>query len=131
MAGGRPTKYTPELIEKSQHYVDNFEDYGDPAPTIAGLSCELKVTRETLHAWARDPSKEEFSYIVAQLMANQERALISGGLKGVLNASISKLMLTKHNYSERVENNHTSSDGSMTPSPTRIELVAPQSSNDD
>jgi hypothetical protein len=36
------------------------------------------------------------------------------------------MMMTKHGYSDRVENDHTSSDGSMTPKrePTEAEILA-------
>jgi hypothetical protein len=93
----------------------NFADHGDMIPSIAGLACVLGITRETCHAWARDPAKEDFSDILKQLAQAQERKLLSGGLSGNFNPTISKLVLARHGYSDRVETDHTSSDGSMTP----------------
>lgn len=115
MTAGRPTLYTPELVKRARGYLTSFKDMGDMIPSIAGLACVLGVTRETCHAWARDPKKEEFSDILRELAQRQERELLSGGLSGNFNPTISKLVLARHGYSDRVENDHTSSDGSMTP----------------
>jgi hypothetical protein len=115
MSGGRPTVYGPEVLKKARGYLTSFKDMGDPVPSIAGLACVLGVVRETCHAWAKDPDKEEFSNILKELAQRQERELLSNGLAGNFNASITKMMMTKHGYSDKVEQDHTSSDGSMTP----------------
>ena len=60
--GGRPTKYTPELLAKAAEYIENYEDAGDEIPSIAGLAVVLKVRRETLHVWANEKGKEKFSF---------------------------------------------------------------------
>jgi hypothetical protein len=44
--------------------------------------------------------------------------LIDGGLIGDFNPTITKLMLTKHGYSDKQEVDNKSSDGSMTPKVT-------------
>ena len=59
----------------------------------------------------------------------QERSLVRGGLEGKYNPAITKMMLTKHGYSDKVEQDLTSSDGSM--SPTRIEITAPDDNGQD
>ena len=120
-AGGRPTKYTPELLEECRKYLVDF----NTLPSIAGLAVRLNVNRDTLHAWAKDEDKPEFSDIYAKLLAKQEDELIRNGLMGHFNASITKMILTKHGYSDKVD--ATSSDGSMTPTsqPVVIRLVGP------
>jgi hypothetical protein len=120
-AGGRPTKYTPELLEECHRYLTDY----NTLPSIAGLAVRLGIARETLQAWARDNDKEEFSHIYTQLLAKQEDELIRNGLMGHFNASITKMILTKHGYSDKVDT--TSSDGSMTPTsqPVTIRLVGP------
>ena len=120
-AGGRPTKYTPELLEECHRYLKDF----NTLPSIAGLAVRLDVARETLQAWAKDEKKPEFSNIYAKLMSMQEDELIRNGLMGHFNASITKMILTKHGYSDKVD--ATSSDGSMTPTsqPVVIRLVGP------
>ena len=120
-AGGRPTKYTPELLEECRKYLKEY----DVLPSIEGLAIHLDVSRDTLQVWAKDDDKPEFSDIYAKLMAMQERDLIKNGLMGVFNASITKMILTKHGYSDKVD--ATSSDGTMTPAsqPVVIRLVGP------
>ena len=120
-AGGRPTKYTPELLEECRKYLKDY----NTLPSIAGLAVRLDVSRDTLQTWAKDEDKPEFSDIYAKLMAMQERDLIKNGLMGVFNASITKMILTKHGYSDKVD--ATSSDGTMTPAsqPVVIRLVGP------
>ena len=115
MAGGRPTDYTPELIEKAADYAQNFEAYGDVVPTVAGLACELKTSRETLYAWAKDESKPEFSDIYLKIMQGQERKLVNGGLAGGFNPAVTKMMLTKHGYSDKQEVDHTTNGKDITP----------------
>ncbi len=112
MPGGRPSKYTPELVEKARRYVSGgYAEVGDVVPQLAGLACELGIRRETIHAWVKEPDKEEFSHIVAECLSAQERKLFNGSLSGDLNPAISKLMLTKHGYSERVQQEHTGEGG--------------------
>jgi hypothetical protein len=110
---GRPSIYTPELVERARQYLATYRDDGDLVPSIAGLACVLGTTRKTCHEWANDPEKAEFRDILDELMQGQERALVNGGLGGAFNAPITKMMLTKHGYSDRVENDLTSSDGSF------------------
>ena len=93
-------------------------------PQIAGMALAMGVERQTLYEWAKDDDKEEFSYIFTRVMALQERGLINNGLKGSFNPAITKMMLTKHGYSDKSEIDHSNSDGTLD-KPTRVELVAP------
>ena len=106
---GRPSKYTPELIAKAWKYVHHYAETGDVVPSLAGLSQELNLNRETVHAWANDKNKREFSNIVRDIKSQQERALINGGLKSEYNPTIAKLMLSKHGYTENNANNQGNS----------------------
>lgn len=117
MAGGRPTLYGPEVIKRARGYLTSFKDMGDPVPTVAGLACVIGTTRKTCHEWANQPDKLEFRDILDELAQRQERELIGQGLVGNFNAPITKMMLTKHGYSDKVETDVTSSDGSMSPKP--------------
>jgi len=100
---GRPRKYTPELLEEIKHYIENYKEVGDEIPSIAGLSCEIDVSRVTLHKWAHDPDKEEYSYTYNRLMASQERTTLNGGLNSKFNAAVTALVLSNHGYSKTVE----------------------------
>ena len=123
---GRPTKLTEELLAKAEDYVDNYEAYGDPVPTVVGLALEIGVSRSTCYLWAQED--ERFSDIFTRVEETQERGLVRGGLEGKYNPAITKMMLTKHGYSDKVEQDLTSSDGSM--SPTCIEITAPNADDD-
>jgi hypothetical protein len=115
MAGGRPTDYTPEIIAAAWIYANGgWKDVGDLVPSVAGLACEIGIRRETCHAWAKEPNNE-FSNILKVIAEKQERALLNNGLSGAFNPPITKMMLSKHGYSDKIETDLTSSDGSMTP----------------
>ena len=111
MAGGRPTKCTPELLEKTRDYIENYQHYGDLVPSIAGLAVEVGVRRETLHAWNGQEGKEEITNMLAEMLSIQERKLLSGGLGGDMNSNITKLMLCKHGYSDKQETALTGANG--------------------
>lgn len=113
MPAGRPTNYTPELVKAAWEYANGgWEKAGDPVPSIAGLACEIGIHRETLRLWSKDEENEFFG-ILNTIAEKQERNLVKGGLGGDFNAPITKMMLTKHGYSDRIEQDNTSSDGSM------------------
>lgn len=127
MTAGRPTSYTPKLVKAAWDYVNGgWTAAGDKVPTVAGLACEIGVHRDTCYQWADDESKE-FSDILKAIAQKQERELVNNGLDGTFNPPITKMMLTKHGYSDRVEQDHTSSDGSM--KPQVIEIVAAKSTD--
>lgn len=96
MPGGRPTKLTAEALEKTANYITQAE-----FPTFEELSLELDVSRSTVYKWMED--NEEFSDIASKLMSKQGLDLMKKGLKGEYNASIAKLLLTKHGYSDKQE----------------------------
>ena len=100
MPAGRPTEYTPELVEKAWKYADGgWKRAGDKVPSVAGLACVLGVRRETCHAWGKDDDKE-FSNILGVIAEKQERELLNKGLSGDFNSPITKMMLSKHGYAD-------------------------------
>lgn len=104
MAGGRPTKYSPKMLDKARLYIESFEaDEKQPIPMIAGLAKHLKVAKSTIYLWADDEDRSEFSDVLKQIMEEQEMMLIAGGLTNNFNAAITKLGLTKHGYTDKVE----------------------------
>lgn len=112
---GRPTKLTDELLAKAEDYVANYESYGDPVPTAVGLALEIGVSRSTCYEWAKEDGR--FSDIFTRVEETQERGLVRGGLEGSYNPAITKMMLTKHGYSDKLEQDHSSKDGSMATQP--------------
>ena len=103
----RPTKYTPELIEKTKDYIANYKDYGDTVPSVAGLSVEINVNRDTIYDWVSQVDKQEFSDMVGKILSKQERELLNRGLDGKFNSNITKLMLAKHGYHDKQEIDQT------------------------
>jgi len=96
----RPTKYCDEMIKAADYYLKNYEQLGDAMPQIAGLAVYLDVSRETVYDWSKQDDKTEFSDIVEKILSSQELVLLNKGLKGEFNASITKLALCKHGYSD-------------------------------
>lgn len=98
--GGRPTKYNRAILDQTMDYLENYETFGDVVPQIAGLAQVIGTTRETIHAWLNDETKKEFSHMVSKVMSAQERTLVNGGLGNKYNSGITKLILSKHGYSD-------------------------------
>lgn len=103
MTAGRPTLYTPELLEAAHTYCRDWESIEKTRPSIVGLALYLGITRKTVHEWVNDPEKTEFCDIVENILSKQEQVLFDKGLSGDFNASIVKLGLTKHGYSDKVD----------------------------
>lgn len=125
---GRPSIYSEEMVAKAQGYLEGFESI-DPVldneviPTVAGLSIHLGISRDTVYDWAKQKDKEDFSYIVTQILASQESSLVNNGLRGSFNPTIAKLMLTKHGYSEKIDTTVANPDGSNLDMPSDIEIA--------
>ena len=98
----RPTKYTPKIIKEARDYIENYADAGHIIPSVVGMASELKVSKSTLYDWASQKDNE-FSDILDECMDSQEIKLMNGGLSGDFNASIAKLALGKHGYSDKTE----------------------------
>lgn len=97
---GRPIECNEEVIETALDYIDNYKDYDDVIPSVAGMCKVLNRARSTLYKWA-DEDLLGFSDILNKCLDNQEAALLNGGLSGNYNSTITKLILTKHGYSDK------------------------------
>jgi len=106
-AGGRPSKYTPEIVEQARAYLEDYKtEHDHEIPSIVGMAVILNVGKSTLYDWAGEDDNE-FSDILDRCMSLQQIKLISGGLSNEFNASIAKLVLGKHGYSDKVDTDHT------------------------
>jgi hypothetical protein len=122
MSAGRPTDYSKEILEKAQEYLDSCQDeevqlvkleneekgytsYENKLrvdlPSIEGLARHLEVSRSTPYEWAKQ--HPEFSDILKDIKLEQAKRLINNGLSGDYNSTITKLILTKHGYSDKTE----------------------------
>jgi len=104
-----------EMAERCRDYVENYKEYGHEIPSVSGMSRHLGVSRGTIIVRWKQHSPDIINPILDDLQAEQELALLNGGLNKKFNANIAGMLLTKHGYSTKSEVNHTSSDGSMTP----------------
>ena len=118
---GRPSKLADSIEPARKYLLGGYLELGDVVPSVAGLACYLAVSRSTIYEWAKP--RGDFSDIVEGILALQENKLLNGGLKGELNPTIAKLLLAKHGYADKAEVDNKSSDGTMTPQPTTIQLV--------
>ena len=101
---GRPSKYTPELLDMAREYIDGgWKDTGRVIPSHIGLALHLGISTSALYSWGKDDEKSEFVDILARIMGLQHEELINNGLTGDFNSAITKLVLGKHGYHERQE----------------------------
>ena len=117
---GRPTDYNKDIQAKADAYAEGgFVDCGDVVPSRVALALELGVSRTTLANWEKHP---EFLATLDRIAYLQERISLNGGLRGELNSTIVKLLLANHGYSDKVQQDNISTDGSI--APTRIVIEA-------
>lgn len=110
---GRPSKYSDAMQAKADEYLRAYKALGHVVPSRAGLACYLGIARSTTYEWGRDHLS--FSDTLEAIDALQECLSLNGGLKGDMNSTIVKLVLANHGYSDKIQNELTSPDGSMTP----------------
>lgn len=127
MAAGRPSEYNEEVQARAEAYAEGgFIECGDVVPSRAGLALELQLSRSTMANWEKFP---EFLVTLEKIAYLQERISLNGGLKGDLNPTIVKLLLANHGYSDKVQQDNISTDGSLIP--TQIILAAPNDTSQD
>lgn len=107
MTVGRPTKYTPELLEKARDYIDNYADYDQAFPSDIGLAYVIGISKATLYLWAKQDDKSQFLDILDQINTKQQLVAWNKGLKGDYNANLVKLLLGKHGFSEKQDVDQT------------------------
>jgi len=109
--GGRPTSCTQEVIDKANEYVNRCLIGDEGLPTIVDLCLYIGINKATVYRWIKDEEKSTFSDILDKVQMMQESALIKNGLTGDYNSTITKMMLTKHGYSDKVEQEITGRNG--------------------
>lgn len=98
---GRPSELY-EVLEKIKEYINGgWETVGDRVPQIAGAAIYCGKHKDSLYQYAKE--SQEFSDHLKVIMTFQENRLINKGLDGSYNPTITKMLLTKHGYSEKTE----------------------------
>lgn len=103
-AGGRPTKYTPELCDELDKYLTTTGKEQTSLPTIQGFALWLGVDSDTLGNWGKE--HVEFFGTLRKLKDLQAQQLIDDGIYGgkEVNATIVKLLLqNNHGMKERMD----------------------------
>ena len=124
-AGGRPSKYRAEFIDKIDEYLkskqdaifefhktrgttsDSYERKIDVnLPTKEGFAKYIDVVVSTLFEWEKD--HKEFSKALGKITAEQKKRLINSGLSGDYNTTIAKLILSSnHNMRDKQDIEHS------------------------
>lgn len=102
---GRPSIYTHELLEKARNYLDDYEKTGVKLPSNQGLALYVGIRSSTLYKWAQEEDKKDFSEILLAIKYMRHELLTNGGLMGVFNPTITKVMLSQFGYMDKQEQN--------------------------
>ena len=96
-AGGRPTKYLPNVFLKIEEYFKSCGRENTQLPTIEGLADYLDVTSETIRQWSKE--YPEFSLTIKKLADKQKEQLMNDGMYGgkEVNAAMA-IFLLKANH---------------------------------
>ena len=111
---GRPTKYNDELQALADTYIFSYKEQGDVIPSRVGLCCFLGIAKSTSFEWA--DIYPEFSATLAAIDALQENVALNRGLDGTFNATIVKLVMANHGYTEAQKVDHTTNGKDIAPS---------------
>lgn len=98
---GRPTKYTPQIIEELNKYLEEAIPQNMKIPTVEGIALKLGISKKTLYSWAKE--HEEFLNALEELKMKQKESLTEIGIFGgkEINATIVALLLkVNHNMIE-------------------------------
>ena len=117
---GRPTKYTEQAVVIAKSYLESCKDTEEQViagqgenfvnyrtklnvniPTIEGLALELDVHKDTIYEWEK--IHQDFSDVVTRIRNTQAVRLVNMGLSGQYNHTVAKVLLSKHGYSEKHE----------------------------
>jgi len=108
---GRPTSYSKEKEEQALEYINGgYLDDNQVIPSIVGLAVHLDIAESTLYDWAKK-ERGTFPVTLAKCMQKQHMVLINSGLAGDFNATIVKLALTNHGYSDKTSTELTGANG--------------------
>lgn len=115
---GRPTLLNEAMLEKAEHYmIEGYKEVENIVPSVAGLCCYLGISKSTAYEWAstsdKDQIRKQFSDTLEAIQTKQEMLLINGGLSQVYSGTITKLMLSNHGYSEKLNQDITTNGESI------------------
>lgn len=123
---GRPTKLTDELVFMAEQYLEVYqEELNQVVPTIVGLCNYINVSKSTVYKWKEEGRNQILSDTLERIEETQCIGLINGGLSNQFNSAITKLLLANHGYTEKVQQDNISSDGSAGIGNLNIKITKP------
>ena len=124
MGSGRSTKYSQDIQDKADTYIEKNER---AIPSVAGLSVFLNIARSTIYKWSDE--NEAFSDTLEQILAEQELEALNNGLTGDFNATITKLVLANHGYHDKADNTLSGPDGGAIKTDNTVTFVGVDSAD--
>lgn len=113
----RPLKF-PDVDALQARIDEYFADKGNKPFTLSGLAYHLDTCTETLRAYGE---KELFSATIKRARQRVEVDLMQMMLsKDVPTAGCIFQAINNHGMKQKLETDHKSSDGSMTPQPVTV-----------
>jgi hypothetical protein len=110
MPGGRPTTCTDDITQAAWDYANGgWEKVGHAFPSVVGLCDVLNTAKSTVYDWSNTEGFE-FSDILAAIKSKQELVAFNRSITGEYNATIAKLLLGKHGYHDKQDNNNTNTE---------------------
>lgn len=118
---GRPTKYTPEMVDIANEYIERCSREATELPTIEGLALLLGVDDERIGEYAK--KYPEFDATIKALKDKQKNQLINDGMYGgkEVNATMA-IFLLKANHN-MIETERKLLAGDNTQSPINIDIT--------
>lgn len=125
--GGRPPKYN--AVKQMQEKIDAYFSEcvaNDKPPTMAGLAYALDMSRQALCDYSHkdqflDTVKKARQRVEIHLEERLDRPQPTGAIFNLKN---------NFGWKDKTEHDLSSPDGSMTPQPTTINLVAPDADSE-
>lgn len=110
--GGRNTELDSLWLDYARLYLENWQEEGKQIPTIPGLCLATGISEATFYNWIAklsDPNydcnevESQFLDVACNLQLLAHDGLLQGGLSGKLQPTITKLVLVKFGYSDKIE----------------------------
>ncbi len=103
---GRPTSYSQTIVNQALKYLDDYQtEHQHPFPSLVGLCKVLGRGKTTFYRWWKeDKDKPEWGDIMETLNEIQELVLLNKSSIGALHPTIAALILGRHGYHKKVDN---------------------------
>ena len=114
---GAPEKYNADVLAAAEKYLDGDWEEHNAYPSVAGLARYLhktgvvKVSRETLYNWAKDPEKQDWIDLMAMIGDEMEVTVGDRCIRKDYDSATGRLILAHRGYSEKHSLEHSGPGG--------------------